>query len=154
MQSEIARKGRLSAASLNSNVDAVVYGKENLEPKLNHTPNSNQKGMTMKYVSTMLALLSITALSACSSVIIGEKEGSDYVSLANANQVANCQSKGKINVSVMAKIGIIPRTEEDVEANLFQMARNNAVENGADTLVKGESKELGKRTFEMFKCRP
>lgn len=108
----------------------------------------------MKYKSTMLALLSIAALSACSSVIIGEKEGSDYVSLANANQVANCQAKGKINVSVMAKIGIIPRTEEDVEANLFQMARNNAVENGADTLVKGESKELGKRTFEMFKCRP
>ena len=108
----------------------------------------------MKYISTMLALLSIAALSACSSVIIGEKEGSDHVSLANANQVANCQTKGKINISVMAKIGRIPRVEEDVEANLFQMARNNAVENGADTLVKGESKELGNRTFEMYKCRP
>ena len=102
----------------------------------------------------MLALLSIAALSACSSVIIGEKEGSDHVSLANANQVANCQTKGKINISVIAKIGIMSRNEEDVEANLFQMARNNAVENGADTLVKGESKELGNRTFEMYKCRP
>lgn len=108
----------------------------------------------MKYKPSMLALLSIAALSACSSVLIGEKEGSDHVSLANANQVANCQSKGKINISVMAKIGIIPRSEEDVEANLYQMARNNAVDNGADTLVKGESKELGKRQFEMYKCRP
>ena len=108
----------------------------------------------MKYTSTMLALLSIAALSACSSVIIGEKEGSDHVSLANANQVANCQTKGKINISVIAKIGIMSRNEEDVEANLFQTARNNAVENGADTLVKGESKELGNRTFEMYKCRP
>ena len=108
----------------------------------------------MKYTSTMLALLSIAALSACSSVIIGEKEGSDHVSLANANQIANCQTKGKINISVIAKIGIMSRNEEDVEANLFQMARNNAVENGADTLVKGESKELGNRTFEMYKCRP
>ena len=108
----------------------------------------------MKYTSTILALLSIVVLSACSSVMIGEKEGSDRVSLADAKQIANCQSKGKINVSVLAKIGIIPRSEEDVEANLFQMARNNAVENGADTLVKGESKEPGKRQFEMYKCRP
>ncbi len=108
----------------------------------------------MKYTTSILTLLSISALTACSSVIIGTKQGSDHVSLANANQVANCQSKGKINISVIAKFGILPRSEEDVEANLFQMARNNAVEDGADTLVKGESKELGKRQFEMYKCRP
>lgn len=105
-------------------------------------------------LSALFVAASLSGLSACSSVIIGEKEGSDHVSLANPNQVANCQSKGKINVSVIAKIGILPRSEEDVEANLYQMARNNAVDNGADTLVKGESTELGKRQFEMYKCRP
>ena len=108
----------------------------------------------MKYSSTLLTLLSIAALSACSSVIIGDKPGSDHVSLANADQVANCISKGKINLTVMAKVGIIPRSEETVEDNLLQMARNNAVDNGADTLVKGASTELGKRQFEMYKCRP
>ena len=108
----------------------------------------------MKYTSTLLALLSVAALSACSNVIIGDKPGSDHVSLANADQVAKCISKGKINVTVMAKIGIIPRNEETVEENLFQMARNNAVENSADTLVKGASTEVGKRQFEMYKCRP
>ena len=102
----------------------------------------------------MLALLSIAALSACSSALIGKKEGFDYVSLAYANQVANCETKGKINVSVITTIAKIPRFEKDIEDNLFQMARNNAVEDGADTLVKGESKELGTRTFEMYKCRP
>jgi len=96
----------------------------------------------------------LAGLGGCSSVIIGEKPGSDHVSLANANQVATCQSKGKINLSVIAKFGILPRSEEDVEANLYQMARNSAVDNEADTLVKGESKELGKRQFEMYKCRP
>jgi hypothetical protein len=55
---------------------------------------------------------------------------------------------------VLAKVGIILRYEEDVEENLYQLARNNAVDAGADTLVKGESKEFGKRMFEMYKCRP
>ncbi len=108
----------------------------------------------MNTLKSLFALMSLVAVSACSSVIIGEKTGSDHVSLANPDQVKNCQSKGKINVSVIAKIGILPRSEEDVESNLYQMARNNAVDNGADTLVKGESPELGKRQFEMYKCRP
>jgi hypothetical protein len=101
------------------------------------------------------ATLSVAAgLSGCASSLIGVREGADRVSLAEANQVAACQSKGKINVGVLARIGLTERDAEDVEANLYQLARNNAVDNGADTLVKGESKEFGKRTFEMFKCRP
>ena len=95
-----------------------------------------------------------TGLGGCASRLIGVREGSERVSLADAKQVTACQSKGKINVSVLAKIGLSERDAEDVEANLYQLARNNAVDNGADTLVKGESRELGKRTFEMFKCRP
>jgi len=103
----------------------------------------------------MLTLVPLLAgLTGCASTLIGVREGAERVSLADAKQVASCQSKGKINVSVLAKIGLNPRDPEDVEDNLFQLARNNAVDNGADTLVKGESKELGKRTFEMFKCRP
>ena len=43
---------------------------------------------------------------------------------------------------------------EAVEDNLYQLARNNAVDAGADTLVKGESKKFGERSFGMYKCRP
>lgn len=104
-------------------------------------------------ISVILPL--IAGLSGCASSMIDVREGSDRVSLADADQVGSCQSKGKINVSVLAKVGIIiTRSEEAVEANLFQLARNNAVDAGADTLVKGESKEFGKRTYEMYKCRP
>jgi len=96
----------------------------------------------------------ITLLSGCASGLIGVHEGAERVSLADANQVAACQSKGKTIVSVLTEVGFINRSEEDVEANLFQIARNDAVDAGADTLVKGESKTFGKRTFEMYKCRP
>jgi len=99
-------------------------------------------------------LILIAGLSGCANILIGERKGSDRVSLADASQVSGCQSKGKTIVSVIAKVGFINRLDEAVEADLYQLARNNAVDAGADTLVKGESQEFGKRTFDMYKCRP
>ena len=96
----------------------------------------------------------IAGLNGCASSLIGVRAGADRVSIADAQQVTACQSKGKTIVTVLSKVGIINRSEEDVEANLYQLARNNAVDSGADTLVKGDSQAFGKRTFEMFKCRP
>ena len=94
-------------------------------------------------------------LSGCASSMIDVREGSDRVSLADADQVASCKSMGTTTVSVLAKMGIfMTRSAEAVEANLLQLARNDAVDDGADTLVKGESPELGKRTFSIYKCRP
>jgi hypothetical protein len=106
----------------------------------------------MLVVAVVLPLLA--GLGGCTSMMIGERAGSDRVSLADANQVGGCQSKGITIVSVVAKVGFIKRLPEAVEADLYQLARNNAVDAGADTLVKGESKEFGQRTYEMYKCRP
>jgi len=104
-------------------------------------------------VMTVVAPL-IVGLGGCTSMMIGVRNGSDRVSLADANQVGSCKSKGETIVSVVAKVGFIKRLPEAVEADLYQLARNNAVDAGADTLVKGESKEFGQRTFAMYKCRP
>jgi hypothetical protein len=106
----------------------------------------------MLVVAVVLPLLA--GLGGCTSMMIGERAGSDRVSLADANQVGGCQSKGITIVSVVAKVGFVKRLPEAVEADLYQLARNNAVDAGADTLVKGESKEFGQRTYEMYKCRP
>lgn len=112
----------------------------------------------MQFSKGMLAITVvlplIAGLSGCASSLIGVHQGADRVSLADANQVGACQSKGKIIVSVLAKIGFINRLDEVVEADLYQVARNDAADAGADTLVKGESQEFGKRTFDMYKCRP
>jgi len=108
------------------------------------------KGMLV--ITVVLPL--IVGLNGCASGLIGERKGSDRVSLADANQVGDCQPKGKTIVSVLAKVGFLNRLEEVVETELLQMARNDAVDSDADTVVKGESKEFGKRTFELYKCRP
>jgi hypothetical protein len=108
----------------------------------------------MQYSKGMLAIVAIVllaGLSGCANnIFIGVREGADRVALAEANQVAGCQSKGAIIISVFAKF----RIEKDVEANMYQMARNEAVDAGADTVVKGDSPEFGKRTFNLYKCRP
>ncbi|HEY8354895.1 MAG TPA: DUF4156 domain-containing protein [Methylophilaceae bacterium] len=94
------------------------------------------------------------ALGACASKMVEVRPGSDRVSLADAHQVAACQSRGKVTVSVLTKVGFISRSVEAVEANLLQLARNSAVDEGADTLVRRESPRFGERTFDMYKCRP
>lgn len=112
----------------------------------------------MRFVKGLLVVAAVVPLSVgmsgCASSMIGVRNGSDRVSLAENNQVAGCQFKGKITVSVLAKVGFIKRSAADVEANLFQLARNEAVDAGADTLVKDESQEFGTRTFGLYKCRP
>ena len=112
----------------------------------------------MQFAKGMLAIVAvvplIAGLSGCASSLIGVREGSDRVSLADETQVGNCQSKGGITVSVFAKAGLLSRSDKNVEENLYQLARNNAVDVGADTVVKGESQEFGKRTYKMYKCRP
>lgn len=109
----------------------------------------------MQFSKGMLAIVAIVSLfaglSGCAhNIFIGVHEGADRVSLAEADQVGSCQSKGAVIISIFAK----GRIEKDVEANMYQMARNNAADEGADTVVKGESPELGKRTFKLYKCRP
>jgi hypothetical protein len=101
-----------------------------------------------------VALPLLAGLGGCTSMMIGERAGADRVSMANADQVAGCQSKGETIVSVVAGVGFINRREDAVEADLYQLAQNNAVDAGADTLVKGASPVFGKRAYQMYKCRP
>ncbi len=104
-----------------------------------------------KLFAVVAMALLVAGLGGCSyNIFIGQHKGAEWVSVVDANQVAGCQPKSGIIVSVFAK----GRIAEDVEANLLQMARNSAVDAGADTIVKGESPEFGKRAFSFYKCRP
>lgn len=112
----------------------------------------------MRFFKQMLVMTAIVPLivgvSGCASKMIGVRAGTERVSIAEANQVGSCLLKGKNTVSVLAKVGFVVRDAEDVEANLYQLALNDAVDAGADTIVKGESPAYGSRTFALYKCRP
>ncbi len=112
----------------------------------------------MKFIKSLLVVFAIVPLIAglagCASDLIEVRTGSDQVALADASQVGSCKSLGEINVSVLAEYGFINRSAVAVEANLFQLARNGAVDAGGDTVVKGNSPDYGRRTFAIYKCRP
>lgn len=100
------------------------------------------------------AILAAAMLSGCASDLIEVRPGLDRVSLADPSQVAGCEDKGAITVSVLSNVGIVSRSVEDIDANLLQLAKNGAVDAGGDTVVKGPRPELGRRTFHIYKCRP
>ena len=104
--------------------------------------------------SELTFVLSIGILAGCSSQIIGNRIGAEEVRLVASDQTAACKIKGKVTVSVLAEIAFVPRSSETVEANLTQMAKNEAVAVDGDSVVKGSSVVFGKRTFEIFRCRP
>jgi hypothetical protein len=107
-----------------------------------------------KTVLTSFSMLLAVMLTACASKMVEVRPGSERVSLADPEQVVNCESKGNVTVSVLTKVGFVSRSVEAIEANLLQLAKNSAVNDGADTLVRRTSPKLGERTFDIYKCRP
>lgn len=110
----------------------------------------------MKRYKTILYItvgLLCSHLVGCASRMIEVRPGSVNVNLQNSNNVSSCKSMGKVTVSVMAEFGFYTRSADDVEANLLQMARNSAVDSGADTVVKEDMTEYGRRVFALYKCQ-
>ena len=109
----------------------------------------------MKFFKAIgLAAVLAAMTGGCATDLIQVEKGSENVSLADASQVQGCQPKGKVTVSVLAKVGFVTRSVEDIDADLLQLAKNGAVDAGGDTVVKGDRPELGRRTFAIYKCRP
>ncbi len=106
------------------------------------------------YKNVLVFSAFVMVFSGCASQLIEVKQGSERVSVADANQVASCESKGKATVSVLTKVGFISRSVDAVEGNLVQLARNSALDIGGDTIVRDEMPEFGKRTFAIYKCKP
>jgi hypothetical protein len=108
----------------------------------------------MKHIKSWVLVAGFAVgLAGCSSTMIGERLGADQVQLVTEAQAASCKSLGRITASVLSSLGPITRGNDTVEENLLQMARNEAVDKGGDSVVKGNSNEFGKRTFEVFRCK-
>ncbi len=90
-------------------------------------------------------------LSGCSWVQL--EDGADRVNLVSEAQVAECQQLGRTRVQVAHRVGFIPRNDEAIQENLDDMARNQAVEMGGDTIVAMSEAEEGRQQYGIYRCR-
>lgn len=99
-----------------------------------------------------IALLSTALLvSACTWVAV--TPGAEKVTLVKPEHVVSCSKLGATKANVLAKVGIVERSDADVAANLLTIAKNTAVDMGGDTVVADTAMSAGTQTFSIYKCR-
>lgn len=90
-------------------------------------------------------------LAGCSWVKL--EQGADRVNLVSHERASDCQKLGRTRVQVAARVGFIPRNDDAIQENLDDMARNQAVEMGGDTIAALDEAEEGRQTFGIYRCR-
>lgn len=90
-------------------------------------------------------------LSACSWVAL-EPGAADVLVLPAERLTDKCESLGKVTVSVLEKVGVLARHEEEVVEDLDTLARNHAVNRNGDTVVPLGPVANGARQYEVYRC--
>ncbi|RYZ78242.1 MAG: DUF4156 domain-containing protein [Moraxellaceae bacterium] len=103
----------------------------------------------MKKLSFVMITMAVIA-SGCTWVKVSEKGGS--VAVANAANVRGCENIREVTVSVTSKVGFVKRNSDKVATELANLARNEAVNFGGDTVVPSTTIENGRQSFNVYKC--
>ena len=97
-----------------------------------------------------LVSCAVLILSSCTWVKVNSK--GDAVRLVPTNKyVAQCKNLGKVIAKVVSQI-IFERNRDKVAEELANMARNEAANMGADTIVPISEIVDGRRVFGAYQC--
>ncbi len=101
----------------------------------------------------ILMVSAVGLLGACAWVPM--EPGGSAVRVAGGNQdLAVCEKRSEIAVSVKSALGPIQRNELKVRDELETLARNEASELGADTVQPRSEPRAGEQRFAAFRCGP
>ena len=79
--------------------------------------------------------------------------GSD-VRVGTVAQVASCKKLGATHAKTSTKIAFFARSARKIDSELESLARNEAAEMGADTIVaQGPASSEGRRSFDVYQCK-
>ena len=107
-----------------------------------------KKKLTNRSVFLSLIFLLITGCAKYVDI----KDGSEKILLVKKIP-ADCVSRGTVDVTALAEFAYVERSEEAVNEDLLQLAKNSAVSVRANTIMKTKSPEPGVATFSMYKCK-
>lgn len=103
----------------------------------------------MRFVLTTL-ITGTLLISGCTWVDV--KPAAQDVLILSKVRVANCQQLGTTDVSVADSVGFLDRVPEDVANDLANLARNQAVDMGGDTITPLSEPHNGEQTFGVYNC--
>jgi hypothetical protein len=103
----------------------------------------------MKKLTSILTLGLI--LGGCNFVKVTDTGSS--VAVANASAVGGCTKVSTLTVKTRGNyVGTMKRNPETLAKELTNMARNDAVDAGGDTVVPVSQPIDGKQSFDVYKC--
>lgn len=103
----------------------------------------------IKHLSLTLVL--VTVLTACTWVKLTPQ--GEVVRVAGAGEIAGCERLGEITAKVLDKAAFVKRSRDKQAEELAALARNEAGDMGADTIVAASDIHEGRRRFTVYQCR-
>lgn len=103
----------------------------------------------MKKALISVALLSV--LTACTWVKVSEDGG--RVAVTNSTNVTSCEKLREVTVKVTAAVGPVNRSGDKVAVELANLARNEAVGYGGDTVAALGPVRNGAQDFGVYRCK-
>lgn len=104
-----------------------------------------------KNIFLVVALAVSLVATACT--FVQSQPGSETVVLFQPEQVTRCTQLGSVKVSVLDKVGFIPRKPGKIAADLQALARNSAVDMGGNTITAASPASEGRQIFNIFRCQ-
>ena len=100
--------------------------------------------------SVFLTLMSL-ALATFGCAWVSLSPEGESVRVAEAAH-GSCERRGKTTSTVADKVVFVRRSESKVSEELTRLARNEAAEMGADTVVPESAVEDGRQVFGIYQC--
>lgn len=99
------------------------------------------------------AAVPMTSLLGCTWVPLAPEAESVRV-VSSAEALAGCKKLGVVRSQTRARVGFFARSEEKISDELTALARNNAAEMGADSIIAdGPPSVDGRQRFIAYRCR-
>ena len=111
-------------------------------------------GGTMKNVSMIKRVtLASAVILAGGCTWVTPVDGVEAIALVKPQVVQNCEKLSTAVLQVKDKVGFINRSGTKVSKELLTMARNQAVQAGADTIVAETTVDDGNQKYGLYRCR-
>jgi hypothetical protein len=113
--------------------------------------NRNAFGTRIALIAAVVAWMALIA-GACAWVKLSP--AGESVRVGTVAQVSSCKKLGATHAKTSTKVGIFTRNPRKIDEELEHLARNEAAEMGADTIVpQGPTSSEGRRSFDVFRCK-